>query len=347
MAVSTIFAPKFDITSKAVDALPSITKLQGYAHADTAKSVFQVLNTAVPYGLLWFAMYKSLALPYWVTLLLAIPTALLTVRLFIFQHDAGHGSFFNSRKWNDATGFWIGVLTLTPYHYWQKTHAIHHATSGNLDKRGFGDIDTLTVKEYLSLSRWRRFKYRAYRNPVTMFLVGPFYQFIIKHRYPADIPATWKREWRSVHFTNALLIGVTLLAAATVGIKDFLLIQIPVSILASSAGAWFFYIQHQYENTYWRRDAEWDYFQASVKGSSLYKLPKIFQWFSGSIGYHHIHHYNSRIPNYKLQRCHEENPEFQSVTKLTFLTSLKCIPLALWDEGKNKLIGFRDVPANV
>lgn len=347
MAVATTFSPKLDTAYSKIDALPPISKLMGYAKADTKKSLWQILNTAIPFGIMWYATYKSLAYSYWVTMLLSIPTALFVVRLFIMQHDAGHGSFFKSHKANDFIGFWIGILTLSPYQYWQKTHAIHHATSGNLDKRGFGDIDTLTVAEYRGLSRWEQFKYRAYRHPLTMFVVGPFFQFVIKHRFPYNIPKSWKREWKSVHLTNLVLAGVLLLAWSTIGLKNFLLVQIPVTFLSCFLGAWLFYIQHQYADTYWKRDTDWDYFQASVKGSSYYVLPKILQWFTGSIGLHHIHHYNSRIPNYELQKCFDENPEFQSVTRLTILSSLACIRLALWDEDKEKLISFKSlsVPA--
>ncbi len=343
MAISSTFTPPTEVSYSKIDALPPISKLMGYASPDVKKSVFQLLNTAIPFALMWGAMYFSLAYSYWITLALSVPTALLLVRLFIVQHDAGHGSFFKSHKANDRVGFWIGLLTLSPYHYWQKTHAIHHASSGNLDKRGFGDIDTLTVQEYLSLSPWGKFKYRVYRHPITMFVVGPFFQFVIFHRMPTNIPRSWKREWRSIHLTNLALAGVLVLAGLTGGLKNFLLVQGPITYVASVLGAWLFFIQHQYESTYWRHSAGWDYFDAAVKGSSYYVLPKILQWFTGSIGLHHIHHYNSRIPNYKLQQCYDENPEFQNVTRLTIKTSLHCFRLALWDEEKNKLVAFKDL----
>ncbi|MBL8023271.1 MAG: fatty acid desaturase [Elusimicrobia bacterium] len=343
MAVPNTFAPKLDVSYTQVDALPKIAKLHAYAQPSTGRSVWQIINTAVPFGLMWFIAYKSLAYSYWITLLLTVPTTLLVIRLFIIQHDAGHGSFFSSRKANDFVGFWIGVLTLSPYQYWQKTHAIHHATSGNLDKRGFGDIDLLTVTEYKGLSRWGQFKYRMYRHPLTMFIVGPFLQFGLVHRLPLNIPKSWKREWKSVHLTNLALLVVGLVAWQTIGFKNFLLVQVPITFLSCVMGSWLFYIQHQYEDTYWRRDNEWDYFEASVKGSSYYVLPKILQWFTGSIGLHHIHHYNSRIPNYRLQKCFDENPEFQNVTRLTLWSSLKCIPLALWNEQTQKLVSFRSL----
>lgn len=343
MTIPTAFAPKLDISYNKIDALPPISKLGSYAQPNRTRSVLQIVNSAVPFLILWAAMYKSLAISYWITLLLSIPTALFVVRLFIIQHDAGHGSFFSSRKANDFVGFWIGILTLSPYQYWQKTHAIHHATSGNLDKRGFGDIDTLTTKEYLGLSPWGRFKYRAYRHPITMFFVGPYFQFMLRHRLPTNIPAAWKREWRSVHLTNLALILILAAAWATIGLKSFLMVQLPITFIACTAGAWLFYIQHQYETTYWRRDKDWDYFEAAIQGSSYYVLPKLLQWFTGNIGLHHIHHYNSRIPNYKLQQCYDENPEFQNVTRLSLRSSLHCIRLALWDEDRKKLIPFRDI----
>jgi acyl-lipid omega-6 desaturase (Delta-12 desaturase) len=343
MALSDILSPTMDVDAFRPENLPKVAKLAAYAKPEAGRSLFQLLTTAALFAGGWFAMYKSLALPYWATLLLAVPTGGLLVRLFIFQHDAGHGSFFASKRANDLTGFCIGVLTLTPYQFWQKTHAIHHATSGNLDERGFGDIDTLTVREYRSLSPREQLKYRAYRHPLTMFLVGPLFQFMIKHRWPWNVPFSWKREWRSVHLTNLALAGVLALAAATIGLKSFFLVQLPVTFISCAIGAWLFYIQHQYDTTYWERDDRWDYFQASMQGSSYYVLPKVLQWFSGNIGLHHIHHYNSRIPNYKLQACYDENPEFRNVTKLTILSSLHCIRLALWDEERKELVSFRDL----
>lgn len=343
MAIPRSFTPTMDNEAFRKENAPSVSKLSSYAKPTVGASLFQLANTAIPFGLMWYAMLKSLAVSYVLTLVLAVPTALFLVRLFIFQHDAGHGSFFNSKKANDWVGSLIGVLTLTPYSYWQRTHAIHHATSGNLDKRGFGDIDTLTVAEYRSLSSFEKLRYRLYRHPLTMFIVGPFIQFVFKHRFPYNIPFSWKVEWRSVVYNNLGLLGIGILAANTIGLKAFLLVQVPVSYLACSLGAWLFYIQHQYENTYWERNATWDYFDASVRGSSYYVLPKILQWFTGSIGLHHIHHYNSRVPNYLLQKCYDENPEFQKVTRLSLWSSLKCIRLSLWDEDRKKLVGFRDL----
>jgi acyl-lipid omega-6 desaturase (Delta-12 desaturase) len=297
----------------------------------------------VPFFLLWALMYKSLQWSYWTTLLLAVPTALFVVRLFILQHDCGHGSFFKSPRLNNAVGFMIGVITLVPYTYWRKTHAIHHATSGKLDERDFGDIDTLTVREYLHLSPFKRLLYRLYRHPLVLLGIGPAYQFILKHRFPADAPRSWKREWASVHGTNAALLGIVGIMALTIGLKAFVLVQLPVSLLAGSIGVFLFYMQHQYEGTYWRYGKDWDYFDAGLKGSSHFVLPKVFQWLTGNIGIHHIHHVDSRIHNYYLQRCLDENPELQKVTKLGFRQSVKTLWLALWDEENEKLISFSDL----
>jgi acyl-lipid omega-6 desaturase (Delta-12 desaturase) len=317
--------------------------LAPYKTPSAPRSFFQLANTAVPFFLMWALMYRSLAWSYALTLLLAVPTSLLVVRLFILQHDCGHGSFFKSRRLNDAVGFAIGILTLVPYTYWRKTHAIHHATSGNLSKRTFGDIDTLTVAEYLALSPFRRLLYRLYRHPIVMLFLGPAYQFILKHRFPADAPRSWKREWASVHATNVALLAIVLAMALTIGLKRFLLIQLPVTLLAGSIGVFLFYIQHQYEGTYWRREEGWDYFDAGLKGSSHFVLPAVLQWFTGNIGIHHIHHVDSKIPNYYLPRCLRENPVLQNAARLNFRQAVRTLWMTLWDENNRRLIGFSEL----
>lgn len=318
--------------------------LSPYKKSSVPRSLFQLVNTAVPFFLIWSLMLKTLEHGYWLTLLLSVPAAMFVVRLFILQHDCGHGSFFQSRRLNEAVGFTIGIITLVPYTYWRKTHAIHHATSGNLDERTFGDINTLTVREYLGLSPFRRFLYRLYRHPMIMLVIGPAYQFILKHRFPADAPRSWKREWSSVHATNLALLAIFGIMALTIGIKDFLLIQTPITLLAGSIGVFLFYMQHQYEDTYWRARREWDYFEAGLKGSSHFVLPKVFQWLTGNIGLHHIHHVDSRIPNYFLQKCFDENPALQNAIQLGFWQSVKTLWMTLWDEETRKLIGFKDLP---
>jgi omega-6 fatty acid desaturase (delta-12 desaturase) len=317
--------------------------LQPYLHPDPRRSLFQLLNTAIPFAALWYLMLLSMEYSYWAALLLAMPAAGLLVRLFIIQHDCGHGSFLRHQSVNNAIGFVIGVLTLTPYGYWRRTHAIHHATSGNLDRRDFGDITTLTVKEYQALSQGRRLMYRLYRHPLVLFGLGPAYLFIFKHRFPADIPWTWKREWRSVLWTNLAIVGVLALASQTIGITTFLKVQLPITLLAGSAGVWLFYIQHQFEETYWRNQPEWDYHEASLRGSSYYDLPAVINWFTGNIGVHHVHHLCSRIPNYRLHECLRENDYLQDVTRLTLRDSLRCVGLSLWDEDAQHLIAFRDL----
>jgi omega-6 fatty acid desaturase (delta-12 desaturase) len=237
----------------------------------------------------------------------------------------------------------IGVVLLTPYDYWKRTHAYHHAHSGDLDFRGFGDVDTFTVREYLTWSRWKRFQYRFYRHPLVLFGIAPFYQFIVKHRYPWDIPRDWKQAWRGVWWTNAAIAGVVVAMGSTIGLERFLLVQIPVTFIASAAGIWMFYVQHQYEDTYWHWHEEWDYYDASLLGSSYLVLPWPLQWLTANIGVHHVHHMSARIPNYKLQQVHDENPEFHVVTKVRFRDTLRLMNLALWDEERRQLIRFKDL----
>ncbi len=315
--------------------------LAPYKQADNGKAAFQLVTTSLLFAGAWYLMYRSLAISYGLTLLLAVPTAGLLTRMFIFQHDCGHGSFFSSRRANDLVGAAIGVVMLTPYAYWKRTHAIHHATSGDLDRRSFGDIETLTVKEYWALSRIQRIWYRLYRNPFLLLSVGPVYQFFIKHRLPLDIPRSWTREWRSVMGTNLVIAAAWIALASVVGWKAFFMIQLPITLIATTFGMWLFYIQHQFEDTYWREHPEWDFHAAGLEGSSLYDLPQIMHWFTGNIGFHHIHHLASKIPNYKLQASFREVKELQHVTRLKFWQSLRCAFLALWDEKEQQLVSFR------
>lgn len=312
--------------------------------ADTGRSVLQLLMSAIPFFALWYAMLWSLEVGYWLTLLLALPAAAFLMRLFMIQHDCGHGSFFHSRAARDTVGFWIGVLTLVPYDYWRRTHAYHHAHSGNLDFRGFGDIDTLTVREYRALSRWGRLGYRVYRHPLILFLIGPAFHFLIKHRYPWDIPRDWTQAWKSVWRTNAAIVAIVAVMAVTIGIERFVLVQVPLTLLACSLGVWLFYVQHQYEETYWHRADRWDYYDSALRGSSYLVLPRPLQWLTANIGIHHVHHMSSRIPNYRLQECMEANPELQQVTRVTLLDGFRLARLTLWDEERDRLIGFKDLP---
>jgi omega-6 fatty acid desaturase (delta-12 desaturase) len=309
-----------------------------YQNPDTRKSIWQLTNTLVLYAVLWAVMIFSLNWSYWITLLLAIPTGGMAVRLFIIFHDCGHGSFFKSSKANHRVGSIIGVLVFTPYFYWRQSHAIHHATAGNLDKRGTGDVWTMTVEEYLAASKWKRFSYRVYRNPFMMFVIGPVFMFLISQRIPS-YPYK-KREKNSVHWTNLGIVIFVTVMSLFIGFKNFWLIQLPVIWIASSVGVWLFYVQHQFEGVYWERAKEWDFVKAGLEGSSFYKLPKVLQWFTGNIGFHHIHHLSPKIPNYKLEKCHRENPIFQ-VTPVDILRSLKALSYRLWDEHAGKLVHYR------
>lgn len=312
-----------------------------YQQPDLRQSIWQICNTFIPYFGLWYLMYLSMSVSYWLTLGLAVLAGGLLVRIFIIFHDCGHGSFFKSRRANDALGTFCGILVLSPYYQWRHEHAVHHATSGNLDHRGSGDILTLTVREYLQLSRWERLKYRLYRNPVVMLGLGPAWTFLVSQRIP--MRNAKKRERYSVYWTNAALVLLIAGMSLLIGFKEFMLILLPVVLVAATLGIWMFYVQHQFEGTYWEHNDEWDYMTAALKGSSYYKLPRVLQWFTGNIGLHHIHHLSSRIPNYALERCHKENPIFQDVTTITLLSSLRSLSLKLWDEEQRKLVSFRDL----
>jgi omega-6 fatty acid desaturase (delta-12 desaturase) len=312
-----------------------------YARANLRRAVAQLVNTGLPFLMLMAAlMYGARSHP-WLTLPLVLPAVFLLVRLFIIQHDCGHGSFFASRRANDLLGRTIGLLTLTPYAFWRKTHALHHANSGNLDRRGDGDITTLTVREYQALPLWRRLLYRAYRHPLVLFGLGPVYFFVICNRIPTGNPLRHRKSWSSILGTNAALAAIIVLIVLTVGTRAFMLAYLPVILLAASTGIWLFYVQHQFEHTYWASAPDWDFHEAALKGSSFYDLPAVLHWLTGYIGFHHIHHVCSKIPNYRLRDCFTQNPEFRNARRLTLLDSLKCLRLALWDEERRLLVSFR------
>jgi len=302
-------------------------------------SIWQVVNTLGPYLALWVLMYFSLAVSYWLVVPLAILAGGFLVRMFIIFHDCTHGSFFKSRRANEILGFITGVLVFTPYHHWRWEHSLHHSNAGDLDRRGIGDIWTLTVREYLEASRWKKFSYRLARNPFVLFVLAPMFLFLVIHRFPS--PAAKKRERSWVQATNLTLALVALGLMSIFGVKAYLIIQLTILLVASTAGVWLFYVQHQFEDVTWERHGDWDFSAAALQGSSFYKLPKILQWFSGNIGYHHIHHLSPRIPNYRLERAHKAEPLFQAVKPLTIRKSLKSFTLRLWDEGHHKLVGYR------
>ncbi len=319
---------------------PTLARYQG---GDWRVSTRQLTTTGALYVLAWYLAYRSLEVSYWLTLALALPAAGVLVRLFIIQHDCGHGSFFPSPKWNDAAGRALGVVTLTPYRYWRRFHALHHANSGKLERRGFYDIVTLTVREYVALPAWRRVAYRVYRNPVFLFAVAPTVLFVVLNRIPFLAPRAWSAERRSILGTDLALAAVVGVLVATTSLSPFLLVQAPVTVIASAAGMWLFYVQHQFEDTYWEPAARWDFTRASLAGSSYYALPAWLHWFTGHIGLHHIHHFNTRIPNYRLQACLDENPELPPAARLTLRDGFRCVRLKLWDEERMKLVPFPKV----
>ena len=308
-----------------------------YAYPETWRSVWQVFNSVIPFIVMWYVMYRSLAIGYWLTLLLAVPTAGFMVRCFIIFHDCCHGSFFRNRQANDKLGLMLGVLVLTPYYQWKHSHAIHHATAGDLDRRGIGDVYTMTVEEYIAAPWYVKTGYRIMRNPLILFTIGSFLVFTVTQRFFEK--HSGKRERSSVIWTNLALVAVVGWIMLEIGWAAFLLVEVPVLILACGAGVWMFYIQHNFDPTYWERNATWEFFNAGMDGSSFYKLPKVLQWFTGNIGFHHIHHLSPKIPNYKLEECHKENPEFQ-VPPLTLKHSLKSLFFRLWDEKEKMLVGW-------
>ena len=317
--------------------------LEPYEGPDDRRSLLQLAVTLALYGAAWTVLLQSVEVGYWLTAIVALPAAGLMVRLIIIQHDCGHGSYFTSPRVCTAVGSLLAVAALTPYHYWKKIHILHHAHSGNLDRRLGGDIDTLTVAEYGAQGRWRRLSYRLIRNPVVMIGVLTTLQFVVVHRFPWGMPRSWTREWRSVWWTNAalalVLVGIWL-AFGLEGLEQVVIIQGMLMLYGCAFAGWLNHTQHQFENAYWHRSGEWNYFDAGLRGASWLALPKPLQWLTASIGLHHVHHLSTRIPNYRLQRCHDENPELWSAHRITLRDGFKALNLALWDERRGKLISF-------
>jgi len=305
----------------------------------TPRALWQIIDTLVPYALCWYLMYLCLAISWWLVVPLAILAGALLVRVFIIFHDCGHGSFFKSHAANDTVGFLAGILTFTPYYHWRWEHAIHHGAAGQLDKRGTGDVWTMTVQEYLESSRWKKFAYRLARNPFILFVVAPLYLFLISQRIPSS--KSNPRERHSVYAMNAAILGMSLGLCLVFGVVPFILIQLIILMVAGGAGVWLFYVQHQFEGVYWERGEDWSFVAAALQGSSFYKLPRVLQWFSGNIGFHHIHHLSPRIPNYNLEKCHQADPLFQAVKPITLFSSLKSFTFRFWDERNKQLIGYR------
>ncbi len=310
-----------------------------YQKPHLGRAIWQLVNTVGGYAALWYLMYLSLSVSWWLTVPLAVLAGGLLIRVFIIFHDCGHGSFFKSQWANDFWGFVTGVLTFTPYYHWRWEHSVHHATTGDLDRRGMGDIWTLTVQEYLEASRWKKFAYRLARNPVVLFVIAPLVIFVIRQRIP--FRDAKPREKASVWIMNLAVVGLAVGLILIYGFWPWLIIQLTTMGVAGSCGVWLFYVQHQFEEAYWERGEDWEYTAAAMRGSSFYKLPKVLQWFSGNIGFHHVHHLSSRIPNYNLERCHRSDPMFGEVEPMSLFGSLKTVTCRLWDEKGKKLISFR------
>jgi omega-6 fatty acid desaturase (delta-12 desaturase) len=320
-----------------------IQALSHYAQPDYRKALVQVSNTFIPYISLWALMIYTVVqgVSAWITLLLSIAAAAFLVRLFVLFHDCCHGAFFPWRFGNRLFGYVAGILTFTPFEDWQRNHVIHHTNSGDLDNRGVGDVWTLTVAEYLAAPKHKRFAYRVFRNPLILFSVTPLILFLLVNRFPSQ--GAKKRENFSVMFTNAAIVTLIIVMSVTVGFQNYLLMQMPIILLAASTGTWLFYVQHQYEDVYWSRNDDWDLTRSGLEGSSYYKLPAVLQWIVGNIGLHHIHHVRANIPNYNLQRCYNEVPALQAVTPLTLRKSFQSLWLNLWDEDEQKLVSFQSI----
>ena len=315
-----------------------------YSQTVLWKALYQLATTLIPLGIVFYLMYRSLALPYIATLGLSVIAAGLLVRTFIIMHDCGHGSFFRSRRANEIVGWITGVITLTPFAQWRYDHALHHASSGDLDRRGHGDIDTITVKEYLAMPAARRRKYRFVRNPAVMLLLGPIYLMINQRRTLKGAHLN-KLQYFSVYSTNAGIALIVIGFSLWIGFGNFMAIYFPSIYLAASMGIALFYVQHQFEDTYWNEHEEWNYATAAIHGSSYFRMNPVLQWFTGNIGLHHVHHLGPRIPNYNLKRCHDENPMFHAATVLTVPDAIRTMRLKLWDEDERRLVPIRELEA--
>jgi omega-6 fatty acid desaturase (delta-12 desaturase) len=311
-----------------------------YAYPETWRSMWQVFNSVIPFFVLWYLAWRSLEIGYWLTLLLTVLAAGFMVRMFIIFHDCTHGSFFKTPLANNRLGLLLGVAVWTPYYAWKHSHAIHHATAGDLDRRGIGDVYTMTVEEYLAAPWYKKFGYRVMRNPIILFTIGALIVFVFSHRFWDK--SAGKREKNSVIWTNIALLGFVGWTIYHIGWQAYLLVEIPILLMGCGLGVWLFYVQHNFDPTYWERHQNWEFFRAGMDGSSFYRLPKVLQWFTGNIGFHHIHHLSPKIPNYKLEECHNENPIFQ-IEPLTLRDSLKSLYFRLWDEKEKMLVGWRAV----
>jgi omega-6 fatty acid desaturase (delta-12 desaturase) len=316
-------------------------RLRRYGKPNSARSLFEIAVTVIPLVVISVLAWIALGHRVWWGLALVPPAAAFLVRLFMIQHDCSHGAFFPHKGLNDWVGRVIGVFTLTPHDYWRHAHVLHHATSGALDRRSLGGVETLTVREYLALPPLKRFAYWLYRHPLVMFGLGPAYLFLLQHRLPVGMMRNGWRPWISVQATNLGIAVVIVGMIALFGVLPFLLVYLPITLLASSIGVWLFFVQHQFENTYWAREDAWDFQEAALRGSSHYDLPIVLRWFTANIGIHHVHHLNSLIPYYRLPQVLRDEPGLRDMSRLTLLRSVRCAGLALWDEAGQQLISFR------
>ena len=314
--------------------------LAPFARPVVARSLLDIATSAVPYIACSFAMYRLLDVSYLLVLAVAIPAAGFLLRTFIVFHDCAHGSFFRSKRANAWLGATLGLMVFTPFASWRHSHAVHHATVGDLDRRGEGDVLTLTVAEY-DAKGWRgRAAYRLFRNPLVMFGLGPIWAMVVAPRIVSR--SARRRLKHSVILVDLALAALIAALCVSIGWDDYLLVQVPTVMLAGAAGIWLFYVQHQFEDTYWQSSGEWSYAEAALRGSSYLKLPKVLQFFSGNIGLHHVHHLSARVPNYNLPRAHEANPVFRDVPTLTFWDGISAVRLKLWDEESGRLVTWRD-----
>src|SRR3954449_5548459 len=319
-------------------AVPSAQALAPYAVPDLRRALLDLATSLVPYVALSALMYAALDVSYWLTLAIAIPAAGFLLRTFILFHDCTHGGFVPTRRANTWLGVALGLIVFSPFHAWRYNHAVHHGTAGDLDRRGTGDLHTLTVDEY-NAQPWRgRLGYRLFRNPLVMFGIGPIYSLVIQPRLVSR--TAQPRIRRSVIGTNVALAGLVGGLCALMGVREYLLVQAPTVVLAGAAGVFLFYVQHQFEDTYWQRPDEWTFADAALRGSSHLVLPRVLQFFTGNIGLHHVHHLNARIPNYNLQRAHDENSMFDGVPTLSLWDGLRAVRFKLWDEQSGRLVTF-------
>ena len=314
-----------------------------FEKSTTKESIFQIINTVVPFIILWYLSYLSLSVSYWLAFVPIVIAAGFLTRIFIIFHDCTHHSFFQNRRANRIVGTIMGVFTVHPFDQWGHDHSVHHATSGNLDKRGTGDMWTMTVDEYAAAPIKVRIAYRFYRNPLVMFVLGPIYVFLLKNRF--NRKGARKKERYNTYLTNVLIVALFSLLCWAIGWQSFLIVQGSIFMLSGMAGIWLFYVQHTFEDSYFEEDKDWEYVKAAVEGSSFYKLPKVLQWLTGNIGFHHVHHLSPRVPNYKLEEAHKNTEPLQNVPTITLATSLQSLRFRLWDENSKTFVTFKEVKA--